>query len=90
MTMAADIGARLGFSPEDVEVLVSLVRLHLLLPDTATRRDLDDPATAQRVADEVGDRMTLDLLAALHGAHGRPGFWLIWSSGQENYWPGSP
>ena len=84
VTMAADIGARLGFSPEDVEVLVSLVRLHLLLPDTATRRDLDDPATAQRVADEVGDRMTLDLLAALVEADSLatgPSAWGSWKAG---------
>ena len=50
MVVAAEIGARLGLPPDDVETLVTMVRLHLLLPDVATRRDLDDPATAERVA----------------------------------------
>jgi [protein-PII] uridylyltransferase len=65
VTLVADIGARMGFPPEDVDTLVAMVRLHLLLPDSATKRDLDDPATAERVAELVGDRATLDLLAAL-------------------------
>jgi len=56
---------RLGFLPGDVRVLQELVRLHLLLPDAATRRDLDDPATIEAVAREVGDVGTLELLAAL-------------------------
>ena len=84
MVLAADIGARLGFGPADVEVLVTLVRLHLLLPDMATRRDLDDPATAQRVADEVGDRGTLDLLAVLVEADSLatgPSAWGSWKAG---------
>ena len=46
MTVAARIAARMGLPPADVSVIVNLVRLHLLLPDTATRRNLDDPATA--------------------------------------------
>ncbi|HWD51296.1 MAG TPA: [protein-PII] uridylyltransferase [Acidimicrobiales bacterium] len=82
--MAAVIGTRMGFPPEDVEVLVNLVRLHLLLPDAATRRDLDDPATAQRVADEVGDRSTLELLATLVEADSLatgPSAWGTWKAG---------
>jgi [protein-PII] uridylyltransferase len=65
MVVAADIATRMGLPQEDVATIVTMVRLHLLLPDTATRRDLDDPATAQKVADEVGDRRTLDLLAVM-------------------------
>jgi [protein-PII] uridylyltransferase len=82
--IAADVGARMGFSPEDVKVLVNMVRLHLLLPDAATRRDLDDPATAQRVADEVGDRSTLELVAALVEADSLatgPSAWGTWKAG---------
>jgi [protein-PII] uridylyltransferase len=59
------VGPRMGFVPADVKVLIRLVRDHLLLPDAATRRDLRDPATAQLVADAVGDTTTLELLAAL-------------------------
>jgi len=59
------IGRRMGFPPDDVAVLVSLVRNHLLLADLATRRDLDDPATVEAVVRAVGDRTTLELLAAL-------------------------
>jgi [protein-PII] uridylyltransferase len=84
MVLAADVGARLGLPPEDVDVLVTLVRLHLLLPDSATRRDLDDPATAQRVADEVGSRSTLELLAVLVEADSLatgPSAWGGWKAG---------
>ncbi len=59
------IGPRLGFPPADVAVLQAMVRHHLLLPDVATRRDLDDPATIAHVVREVGDIDTLELLGAL-------------------------
>ncbi len=84
MVIAAEIGARLGLPPDDVATLVTMVRLHLLLPDVATRRDLDDPATAERVAREVGDRATLDLLAALVEADSiatGPSAWGPWKAG---------
>jgi [protein-PII] uridylyltransferase len=61
----AGLGTRLGFPPADVAILQSLVRNHLLLADTATRRDLSDPVTIERVADAVRDRTTLRLLGAL-------------------------
>ncbi|MGA7420543.1 MAG: [protein-PII] uridylyltransferase [Acidimicrobiales bacterium] len=82
--LVAEIGARMGFPSHDVDVLVSLVRLHLLLPEMATRRDLDDPATAERVAKEVGDRSTLELLAALVEADSQatgPSAWSAWKAG---------
>ncbi len=72
MTVVADVGKRMGFSQDDVDTLVTLVRLHLLLPDTATRRDLDDPATAERVAKR--GRQSLDARVAGHpGGGGQPG-----------------
>ena len=46
MTVAGDMAHGMGLDDADVESVVTMVRLHLLLPDTATRRDLDDPATA--------------------------------------------
>ena len=78
------IATRMGFPPEDVEVLVDLVRYHLLLPDTATRRDLDDPTTIDRVARAAGNRTTLHLLAALTEADSRatgPSAWGAWKAG---------
>src|SRR5579859_7149369 len=59
------IATRMGFAPDDVATLVALVRHHLLLPDVATRRDLDDPATIDRVAAAIGSPERLQLLAAL-------------------------
>ena len=84
MTLVADIGSRMGLASDDVDTLVTMVRLHLLLPDTATRRDLDDPATAERVAKEVGSRSTLELLAALVEADSQatgPSAWGPWKAG---------
>jgi [protein-PII] uridylyltransferase len=84
IVLAGEIAARMGFPPEDVSTLVAMVRLHLLLPDSATKRDLDDPATAERVAKEVGNRSTLELLAALVEADGLatgPSAWGPWKAG---------
>ena len=78
------IAQRLGLPTADSETLVALVRHHLLLPDTATRRDLDDPATVRLVADAVGDRDTLDLLHALTESDGLatgPAAWGDWKAG---------
>ncbi|MDQ3571059.1 MAG: [protein-PII] uridylyltransferase, partial [Actinomycetota bacterium] len=78
------IASRMGFAPEDVEVLADMVRHHLLLPDVATRRDLDDPATVEAVAFSVGDQQTLELLAALTEADGLatgPAAWGPWKAG---------
>ncbi|BBC32653.1 Bifunctional uridylyltransferase/uridylyl-removing enzyme [Streptomyces graminofaciens] len=63
--IAKDVAARIGFDREDVAVLSTLVRHHLLLVDTATRRDLEDPATVRSVAEAVGSQGTLELLHAL-------------------------
>ncbi len=84
MTVAAGVARRMGMVDEDVETVVAMVRLHLLLPDTATRRDLDDPATAERVAKEVGNRSLLELLAALVEADSLatgPSAWGSWKAG---------
>ena len=52
--LATQIGNRLGLWPSDVELLSKVVRYHLLLPDTATRRDLQDPKTIASVVDALG------------------------------------
>ena len=78
------IARRMGFDEADVAVLVGLVRHHLLLPDVATRRDLDDPATVAAVAAAVDDRDMLELLAALTEADSLatgPSAWGAWKAG---------
>ncbi len=81
--LLADLGPRMGFPAPDVAVLQAMVRHHLLLPDVATRRDLDDPATIEHVAGAVGDVRTLGLLAALTEADSLatgPAAWGRWKS----------
>jgi [protein-PII] uridylyltransferase len=76
-----DVAARFGFGRADVDTLALLVRHHLLLIDTATRRDLDDPVTLQAVADAVRDTETLELLHALTEADALatgPAAWSAW------------
>ena len=70
--MTRDIAERMGFNPADVATLELLVRHHLLLPDIATRRDLDDPATVATVVDLVPDVESLELLHALTWADAMP------------------
>ncbi|WSQ12069.1 [protein-PII] uridylyltransferase [Streptomyces sp. NBC_01231] len=79
--IAKDVAARIGFDRADVTVLSTLVRHHLLLVDTATRRDLEDPATVRSVADAVGSQSTLELLHALTEADALatgPAAWSSW------------
>ncbi len=80
-TIARDLAERIGFDAVDVEVIATLVRHHLLLVDTATRRDLDDPATVRAVAKTVGSSATLELLHALTEADALatgPAAWSAW------------
>lgn len=82
--IVTSVAARIGLSDADRDLLVSLVRHHLLLPDVATRRDLDDPATAQSVASSVGNQDTLELLAVLTEADSLatgPAAWGTWKAG---------
>ncbi len=63
--LAGTITRRMGLPAADVLLVARLVRRHLLLPDTATRRDLTDPVTVGNVAEAVVDLNTLELLAVL-------------------------
>ncbi|MGH4034490.1 [protein-PII] uridylyltransferase [Actinomycetota bacterium Odt1-20B] len=79
--IAKDVAARIGFDRDDVATIATLVRHHLLLVDTATRRDLDDPATVRSVAEAVGSTSTLELLHALTEADALatgPAAWSSW------------
>jgi [protein-PII] uridylyltransferase len=79
--IVAEIATRMGYAPDDVGVLMDMVRYHLLLPEVATRRDLTDGDTIEAVAKAVGNERTLRLLAALTEADSRatgPSFWNSW------------
>ncbi|WTB81513.1 [protein-PII] uridylyltransferase [Streptomyces cellulosae] len=78
--IARDVAARIGFDAGDVTVVATLVRHHLLLVETATRRDLDDPATVRSVAEAVGSPGTLELLHALTEADALATGAAAWSS----------
>ncbi|MEO6627695.1 MAG: [protein-PII] uridylyltransferase [Aquihabitans sp.] len=83
MAMVVEMAPRFGFDAVDTAVLVDLVRLHLLLPDAATRRDLSDEATIEAVAQAVGDTNRLHLLAALTEADSLatgPAAWGNWKA----------
>jgi len=69
--VARRVAERMGFAEGEVATIERLVAYHLLLPELATRRDLDDPATARLAARLVEDEETLELLAALTEADGR-------------------
>ena len=81
--VARDVVRRIGLPDPDVELVAAAVRLHLLLPMVATRRDLDDPMTVQQVATAVGSRALLELLHALSVADGLatgPAAWNDWKA----------
>lgn len=77
--LVAPILRRMGF-PSFIPAVEQLVRHHLLLAETATHADLDDPATARQVADVVGDAGMLRLLAALTEADARAVGERAWSA----------
>ncbi len=82
--LATQIGTRLGLWPSDIELLSKVVRHHLLLPHTATRRDLQDAKTIEAVVDALeGDTVLLELLHVLAEADSLatgPGVWGDWKA----------
>ncbi|MCZ7420405.1 [protein-PII] uridylyltransferase [Verrucosispora sp. WMMA2121] len=79
--IAEGIATRIGLPAAEAALIGTLVRLHLVLPEVATRRDLSDPVTIARVAESVGDVTTLDLLYALVRADAAatgPAAWSDW------------
>jgi [protein-PII] uridylyltransferase len=82
--LATQVGERLGLAPADVATLSAMVRHHLLLPHTATRRNIEDEATVQRVVDTLdGDPVLLELLHSLAEVDSLatgPGVWSDWKA----------
>ncbi|WP_018682048.1 [protein-PII] uridylyltransferase [Actinokineospora enzanensis] len=82
--LATSIGTRLGLPAPDVATLTAVVRHHLLLPHTATRRDIESETTVHRVVETLdGDPLLLDLLHALTEADSLatgPGVWTEWKA----------
>ncbi len=79
--VAGEVAARFGFDDHEQSLVRRLVRRHLLLAETATTRDLEDPATVAFVAERVEDVETLDLLEVLTEADARatsPKAWTTW------------
>jgi [protein-PII] uridylyltransferase len=79
--LAESVCARMGLAPAETDTITFLVRHHLLLVDTATRRDLEDSAVVTGVAGVVGDARLLRLLVVLTVADGRatgPQGWSAW------------
>jgi [protein-PII] uridylyltransferase len=63
--------------------LIAAVRLHLLLPNVATRRDIADPAVIEETAKRIGDARTLRLLYLLSIADAQasgPNVWSQWKA----------
>ena len=82
--LVGQIGGRMGFAQEDIEVLQSLVEHHLLLPDVATRRDLNDENVIKSVAEKVKTVTMLRCLAALTEADSIATSTHAWSPWKKN------
>jgi [protein-PII] uridylyltransferase len=64
-SIARTVATRIGVDHDGVETLAWLVQHHLLLAETATRRDLSEVGTITRFGRAVGTTERLDLLYAL-------------------------
>ena len=81
MALVEKMAPRMGFVPTDVTIVRALVEHHLLLAETAMRRDLSDPRTAKNVAEALGMPAVLELLHALTKADSLatgPSAWSAW------------
>lgn len=80
--LAVDITARLGLAPAVAGRVVTLVRHHLLLSETATSEDCEDPEVIAAVAERLGgDPVTVRLLRQLTQADAQaagPTVWTAW------------
>ncbi|MDA0305319.1 MAG: [protein-PII] uridylyltransferase [Proteobacteria bacterium] len=82
--VALELGPRLGLSEWETETVSWLVRHHLLMSNTAMKRDLDDPKTVSDFAAVVQSPERLRLLLILTAADIRavgPNVWNAWKAG---------
>jgi len=89
--IAQELGPRLGLTPEETESVSWLVLHHLLLSQTAFKRDIEDPKTILDIADLVQSPERLRLLLVLTVADMRgvgPKVWNGWKATllREVYW----
>ena len=81
--IALKLGPRFGLTPEETETVAWLVRFHLLMSNTAFKRDIDDPKTIADFVAEVQSPERLKLLLALTVADIRavgPKVWNSWKA----------
>ncbi len=81
--IARRVAPRLGLRKADVETVEWLVRYHLLMSDTAQKRDLADPRTIRGFANAMKTKKRLDLLTVLTVCDIRgvgPGTWNNWKA----------
>jgi [protein-PII] uridylyltransferase len=74
---------RAGFGPATTARVSATVRQHLVLANTAMRRDIDDPLVVASVADRAGDLQTLRMLFLVTVADARatgPSVWNPWKA----------
>lgn len=79
--IARQVCERMGLDAEDAAEIAAVVRHHLLLPDTATRRDIEDGTVIRQVAETIGSARRarlLFLLAAADGMATGPDAWNAW------------
>src|SRR6202043_1280500 len=72
---------RLGLSPADTDAVAWLVKNHLVMSDTAQRRDISDPKTVKDFVAQVQTPEMLRVLLVLTVADIRavgPGVWNGW------------
>lgn len=81
--ISAQVAARLGLDAADAATVSAMVRHHLLLPHTATRRDISEPTVARVVKTLDSDIVLVELLHALTQADSLatgPGVWTDWKA----------
>ncbi len=89
--IALEVCPRLGLTPEETETVSWLVLHHLLISQTAFKRDIDDPKTIMDIAEIVQSPERLRLLLVLTVADMRavgPKVWNGWKATllRELYW----